>query len=656
MVYTGSVVAWKSTDGGKTFTAFRGAPGGDDYHRIWINPENPKIILIAADQGVIITVNGGETWSSWYNQPTAQFYHVSTDRAFPYRVCGGQQESGSACVASRGDDGQITFREWHPVGVEEYGYVAPDPLDPDVVYGGKVTRYDRRTGQTQDVAPRPFRSADYRMLRTAPLLFSPVDPRVLYFGANRVWKTRDGGRHWTTISPDLTRTDSVVPPSVTPYDSRAEAVARHPGVIYTLAPSPLSERVLWAGTDDGLIQVTFDGGTRWRNVTPPALVPWAKVSMMDASHFDTLTAYAAVNTLRLDDLRPHVLRTRDGGRTWTEITAGLPSDAPVNTVKEDPKRRGLLFAGTERTVYVSFDDGDRWQSLRLDLPATSIRDLVVKDDDLVLGTHGRGFWILDDITALRQLTAATPSEPVRLFRPAPAIRVRWNTNTDTPLPPDEPRSQNPPDGAVIDYWLGRAAEGPVGLEIRDSAGALVRRYAGDDSVPPIRDEGNVPALWIRPVRVPSGAVGFHRFVWDLRYPPPPVTRFGYPIAAVPGDTPREPRGPWVLPGRYRVRLTVGGRTAHRAAGGDDGPPGHDAARRAPPAAPRSPASSRPRSAGPTRPGPGSALLGAPFGRPARGGPTGSPRRPTRWSGPSPRSRAGPVGPARRARSPPISDG
>ncbi len=560
VVYTGSVVTWKSVDGGKTFAAFRGAPGGDDYHRIWINPENPKIILIAADQGVIITVNGGESWSSWYNQPTAQFYHVSADNAFPYRVCGGQQESGSACVASRGNDGQITFREWHPVGVEEYGYVAPDPLDPDLVYGGKVTRYDRRTGQTQDVAPLPFRSADYRMVRTAPLLYSPVNPRALYFGANRVWKTLDGGRHWTTISPDLTRTDSRIPPNVAPYGSRDEATARHPGVVYTLAPSPIAERILWAGTDDGLIQVTFDGGRRWRNVTPPALGPWAKVSIIDASHFDTLTAYAAINTLRLDDLRPHILRTQDGGRSWTEITAGLPDDAPVNTVREDPRRRGLLFAGTERTVSVSFDDGDHWQSLRLNLPATSIRDLIVKDDDLVIGTHGRGFWILDDLTPLRQITAATAERPAALFRPEKATRVRWNTNTDTPLPPDEPRSPNPPDGAILNYWLGRPAGTPVVLEILDSTGAVVRRYASDDSVPPIRDEGNVPALWIRPVRVPSTEPGMHRFVWDLRYPPPPVAHVGYPIAAVPGDTPRVPRGPWVLPGRYQVRLTADGRS------------------------------------------------------------------------------------------------
>ncbi|MFL5580595.1 MAG: glycoside hydrolase, partial [Gemmatimonadaceae bacterium] len=365
VVYTGSVVAWKSTDGGRTFVALRGAPGGDDYHRFWISPDDPNVILLASDQGAVITVNGGQTWSSWYNQSTAQFYHVSTDDAFPYRVCGGQQESGSACVLSRSDDGRITFRDWHPVGVEEYGYVAADPLDPDIVYGGKVTRYDRRTGQVQDVAPRLFRSADYRALRTAPVLFSPVNPRALYFATNVVWRTTNGGTSWTQISPDLTRGDSVVPPNVGRYASSAAAAARHAGVVYTLAPSYLTERVLWAGTDDGLVQLTTDGGATWRDVTPPEVRarPWSKISVIDASRFDSLGAYVAVNTFRLDDLRPHVYRTHDGGRTWQRMVAGIDSGAVINAVREDPKRRGLLYAAGETQVWVSFDDGDRWQSL-----------------------------------------------------------------------------------------------------------------------------------------------------------------------------------------------------------------------------------------------------------------------------------------------------
>lgn len=558
IVYTASVVAWKSVNGGRTFTAMKGAPGGDDYHRIWINPANPDIILMAVDQGAVITVNGGETWSSWYNQPTAQFYHVSTDNAFPYRVCGGQQESGSACVRSRGDGGQITFRDWTPVGVEEYGYVAADPLDPDVVYGGKVTRFDRRTGQVQDVAPKPFRSPGYRALRTAPVVFSTVNPRALYFATNTVWKTLNGGHSWTEISPDLTRTDSVVPPNVGRYATTPVAMARHPGVIYTVAPSYLRENILWAGTDDGLIHLTVDGGRTWKNVTPPALTPWAKVSLIDASHFDPLTAYAAINTLRLSDLTPHIYRTRDGGRTWTHITEGIPTGATINAVREDPKRRGLLFAGSETTVYVSVDDGDHWQSLRRNLPATSIRDLVIKDDDLVVGTHGRGFWILDNITPLRQLTGETARRDAVLFTLQTATRVRWNMNTDTPIPPEEPAGQNPPDGAIIDYWLAKTASGPISLEILDSTGGVVRRYSSDQAAAAIADEGNVPAYWIRPTRVLKATAGAHRFLWDLKYPEPEGFSRSFPIAAIKGQTDKEPDGVWVMPGRYQARLTVNG--------------------------------------------------------------------------------------------------
>lgn len=563
IIFTASVVTWKSADGGKTFTALRGAPGGDDYHRIWINPDNPEIMLIAADQGAIVTVNGGETWSSWYNQSTAQFYHVSTDNAWPYRVCGGQQESGSACVASRSDDGQLTYREWRPVGVEEYGYVAADPLNPDLVYGGKLTRYDRRTGQVQEVAPRLFRGPGYRALRTAPVLFSPVNPRALYFASNTVWKTLDGGTHWTSISPDLTRTDSIVPPSVGKYAATPAATARHPGVVYTLAPSPLRENVLWAGTDDGLIHVTMNGGRSWKNVTPAGLEPWAKVSLIEASHFDTLTAYAAINTIRLSRLEPRIYRTRDGGRSWTPIVTGLPAGAATNAVREDPRRKGLLFAASELAVSVSFDDGDHWQSLRLNMPATSIRDIVIKDDDLVAGTHGRGFWILDNITPLRELAAASAREAVVLFTPQAATRVRFSTYPDTPVPPDEPRAPNPPDGAMIDYWLGAPAAGLVTLEILDAKGGLVRRYASDETAAPVTDEGQVPRYWPRPAQVLSGAAGAHRFLWDLKYPAPAGFVRSYPISAVPGRTEKEPNGVWVMPGRYQARLTVGGRSYTR---------------------------------------------------------------------------------------------
>jgi photosystem II stability/assembly factor-like uncharacterized protein len=573
VVYAANIAAWTSTDGGATFTDFRGAPGGDDYQRIWINPRNPNIVIMIADQGAVITVNGGETWSSWYNQPTAQFYHVSTDNAFPYRVCGGQQESGSACVSSHGDDGQITFREWHPVGVEEYGYVAADPLDPDIVYGGKVSRYDRRTGQVQNVGPWPPGSSSpalpggYRVIRTMPVLFSPIDPKTLYFASNVVWKTTTGGTSWTQISPDLTRETWDVPPNAGKYIGTDAAKPSRRGVVYTIAPSPLDINRIWAGTDDGLIHVTTDGGKTWSDVTPPDLKPWAKVSLIDASHFDAGTAYAAINTFRLDDLRPHVYRTRDGGKSWKHITAGIPDGGIVNAVREDPKQRGLLFAGTEQATYVSLDDGENWQSLRLNMPATSIRDLVIKDDDLVVGTHGRSFWILDDITPLREMgtvpfsgtsSSAEKGTVPFLFTPAQAWRVRWNKNTDTPLPPDEPAGQNPPDGAIINYWLPADAR-EVTLEILDKAGSVVRRYASTDALSdPQAERVNFPRYWIRPPQKLSATRGFHRFVWDVHYPPPRTSQFSYPIAAIHRNTPRVPQGPWAPPGKYAARLTVDG--------------------------------------------------------------------------------------------------
>jgi photosystem II stability/assembly factor-like uncharacterized protein len=558
IVYVANTAAYRSTDGGQTFAAFRGAPGGDDYHTFWINPDDPQIILLAGDQGAVVTVNGGQTWSSWYNQPTAQFYHVITDNQFPYWVYGGQQESGSAAVVSRGPSGQITFRDWHPVGVEEYGYVAPDPLNPNIIYGGKATRFDRTTGQTQDVSPEAVRSGKYRFLRTAPLLFSPTDPKTLFLAGNVLFKTTDGGQHWDVISPDLSREKPEVPESIGVY--RTEAMARQPrrGVIYTVAPSYKDADVIWAGTDDGLIHRTLDGGKIWKDVTP-GLTAWSKVSLMDAGRFDPLTAYAAVNRIRLDDPRPHIYRTHDGGKTWQEIVRGLP-EGPVNVVREDPVRKGLLFAGTERAVFVSFNDGEDWQPLRLNMPATSIRDLVIHGDDLVVGTHGRSFWILDDITPLRQIDDKVAAAEFHLFPVQAAYRVRWNLNTDTPLPPDEPAGQNPPDGAIVNYYLKEAAPGPVTLEILDSKRKPVRRFSSDDKPEPVDEKSlHIDSGWLRPPRVLSAAAGAHRFVWDLHYPPPPGPR-QYPLAAIYRDTPAEPLGPWVLPGQYVVRLTVSGKS------------------------------------------------------------------------------------------------
>jgi photosystem II stability/assembly factor-like uncharacterized protein len=564
-LYIANISTYRSTDGGRNFTAIKGAPGGDDYHTIWINPENPQIIALAVDQGATISVNGGQTWSSWYNQPTAQFYHVITDHQFPYWVYGGQQESGSVGTSSRSDSGEITFRDWYPVGVEEYGYVAPDPLDPNLIYGGKVTRYNRRTAQTQDVSPVALRTGQYRFNRTQPLIFSPVDPHILYFGSNVLFKTTDGGNSWQIISPDLTRENPGVPSSLGMFVESDEAKGKHRGVIYSLAPSPKDVNLIWAGTDDGLIHVTHDGGKNWQNVTPPDLTPWSKLAQMDASHFDTATVYAAVNRLRLDDLHPYIYRTHDGGRSWQKITNGLPDDAPVNTVREDPERKGLLFAGNEQTVFISFDDGDHWQSLRLNLPATSIRDLVIHQDDIVVGTHGRSFWILDNITPLRQLTPVVSASDFFLFAPQLTYRVRRNNNTDTPLPPEEPAGKNPPDGAMIDYFLKSAVSGPVVLEISDGAGKLVRRFSSADK-PEMVDPNqlNIPTYWIRPEPRLSDQTGMHRFLWDLHFPPPDSLHRDYPISAIYRDTPRYPLGASVLPGEYTVKLTVAGKSHTRS--------------------------------------------------------------------------------------------
>jgi photosystem II stability/assembly factor-like uncharacterized protein len=566
VVYSASLVTMRSTDGGKSWTGIRGAPGGDDYQNLWINPENPKVILLVADQGAIVTVNGGETWSSWYNQPTAQLYHVGVSHTFPYRVCAGQQESGSVCTLSRGNDGEITFRDWHPVGVIEYGYVAPDPLNPDIVYGAgrtEVSKFHWSTGQVQNITPIPVRDPAYRGDRTQPLIFSPINPRVLYYAANVLFKTTDGGQHWEAISKDLSREDAGSPPSVGNLISKNPDSAKQRGTIYSLAPSHQDINTLWAGTDDGLIWITRDGGKNWQNISPNDMTPWRKVTQMEASHFDAQSAYASASGFRIDDMRPYIYRTHDGGKSWQLITNGLPDNSPVDTVREDPVRKGLLFCGTETAVWVSFDDGDHWQSLQLNLPHTSMRDLWIYQNDLILATHGRSFWILDDITPLEQASGTMTSTAATLFKPAEAYRVRRDTNTDTPLPPDEPAGENPPDGAIIDYYLPKAAEGALTIEILDSRGAVVRKYASDEK-PEVTlaalQKQVIPLYWIRMPKNPETAGGMHRWVWDLHYTAPIATEHGYPIAAVPGDTPREPLGTLAMPGQYSVRLTVDGKS------------------------------------------------------------------------------------------------
>jgi photosystem II stability/assembly factor-like uncharacterized protein len=560
VVYSANTSTYRSTDGGTTFTAIKGAPGGDDYHRIWINPDNPDIMIIAADQGATITVNGGKTWSSWYNQPTAQFYHVITDNRIPYWVYGGQQESGSIGTMSRGDYGAITFREWNPVGAEEYGYVAPDPLDPNIIYGGKITRFDQKSREVQNISPEAVRSGKYRFLRTAPVIFSTVDPHTLYYAGNVLFKTTNSGHNWDVISPDLTRQNYDVPQGYGIFTTGDLSLAKNRGVIYTVAPSFRNVNTIWTGSDDGVINLTRDGGKTWTNVTPAALTPWSKVSLMEASHFDDESAYAAINRFKLDDLHPHIYRTHNGGKSWKEIVNGIPGDEVVNSVREDPVRRGLLFAGTERAAYFSLDDGEQWQPLRLNMPAISIRDLVIHDDDIVVGTHGRSFWILDDMTPLRQLDAKTGSAETFLFKSKLTYRFRRNKNTDTPLPPEEPAGKNPPDGAIINYRLGADAGTPVVLDILDDAGNTVRSFSSADPVESIETDLDVPTYWVRPQQHLAPSRGTHRFVWDLHYPPPKVLGHGYPISAIYGDTPRFPLGPAVLPGTYTIRLSANGRS------------------------------------------------------------------------------------------------
>lgn len=556
-LYVGNIASYTSNDGGKTWMSIKGAPGGDDYHRIWINPDQPDIMLFVTDQGATVTVNAGKTWSSWYNQPTSQLYHVATDNQFPYWVYGGQQESGAIGIASRGNGGQISFREFMGVGADEYGFVAPDPKDPNIIYGGRVMKFDKRTGQSQNVAPEAVRSGKYRILRSMPLLFHPADPNMLLFATNVLWKTLNGGDSWEIISPDLTYEQPEVPGSIGDFATPQMKTMKRRGVIYAVGPSPLDVNTIWAGTDDGRVHLTKDGGKNWKEVTPPAVKSWDKISMIDAGHFDENTAFVAVNAIRKDDMRPHVYRTTDAGTTWTRVVNGLSENGPVNVVREDPKQPGLVYVGTERQVYFSIDAGENWQSLRQNMPATSIRDMVIKDDDLVVGTHGRSIWILDNVSPLRDLSS-TKEGLATLFPVPDAHRVRWNMFSDTPLPPEEPAGENPPDGAIIDFYLPKAAI-QLKLDILDGSGAIVRSYSSTDQPEEI-DSTSLPhpTYWIRPWQPLHTSVGHHRFVWDLRHEPPKGTRRQFAIAAVQGKTPSGPHGPFVVPGNYQVRLTVDG--------------------------------------------------------------------------------------------------
>jgi photosystem II stability/assembly factor-like uncharacterized protein len=607
VVYMPNVALYRSEDGGKTISVLRGAPGGDDHHELWVDPKNSASLALASDQGTTISINRGQTWSSWNNQPTGQFYHVTTDNQFPYIVYGTEQDRSSAAVFSRTDHGQITPRDWFPSGESESGYIVVDPHDSNSVYlsgtYGSVARYNRRTGLSQDISPWPtFWSDDvnqgkYRAPWTPALVFSPIETNTLYLGTQFVMKTTDRGLHWEIISPDLTGAvsgatsaendngsgdrvqssevasnqapqtkfvsgQSATQQSVTRAEvsselktsqtpSLAHAKRLGYGVVFTIAPSPLDDGLIWVGSDTGLTHITRDSGKHWQNITPPAISDWSKISLIEASHFDPAVAYAAVDRSSVDDQTPYLYRTRDYGATWQPITAGFAAPAFLRAIREDPETKGLLFAGTERGVYVSWDDGDHWESLQLNLPVAGVRDLAIHGDDLIAATFGRAFWILDNISPLRQLSEPKNQTSPRLYRPAITVRIDNDSFPEPPLPPEEPTADNPPAGAMIDYFLPTAAAS-VQLEIFDSQKHLVRTFSSEDH-PPKHPPVPVAERWFPKPEVPEKTAGMHRFVWNLAW-----KSSGGPTTVDDEDN-HVSGGPKAAPGSYELRLTVDGK-------------------------------------------------------------------------------------------------
>jgi photosystem II stability/assembly factor-like uncharacterized protein len=567
LVYVSNTGVYRSRDGGKTFgEPFKGSPGGDDYHQLWIAPDDGNRMILGGDQGAVISVEGlneHPTWSSWLNQPTAQIYRVAADHSFPYWVTGAQQDSGAVRVRSRGRFAGITMRDWEPLCAGgESGYTAPDPLHPEIVFGGTVTRCNVETGKTENVSPEVDLPTPARHTWTVPLVFSKADPKALYFSDQYLFKTTDGGAHWARISEDMTRENPGVPPNLDAATAAdVPAQSKRLGVIFTIAPSPVRAPVLWIGTDDGYVHITPDDGKTWQNVTPPGVGAWSKVVMLEASHFDANEAYAAVDRHRLEDYDPYIYRTRDAGKSWQRINAGLPPGVYLQTIKEDPSHRGLLVAGTELGVFVSFNDGDAWQSLQLNLPPSSMRDFAFHDNDLIVATHGRGFWVLDDISALRQMSPDVMSADATLFKPADAVILPPSTDDGTPTQKDEPEAENPPYGAIIDYYLKAAAAGPVTLEILNGGGTTVRRFSSADPVPtPDPNTLAVNAIWQRAQDPPSAAAGMHRFVWDLRPAPPEGGRGRGGRGGGGGGGGGRGGLPPVAAGAFSVKLTVNGRS------------------------------------------------------------------------------------------------
>jgi photosystem II stability/assembly factor-like uncharacterized protein len=572
VVYVMQTACYRSLDGGKTFAAFKGEPSGEDDHVMWIAPDDPERMIMGTDQGAVITVDNGQTWTEWFNQPTGEMYHVITDTAFPYRLYASQQDTGSVVVPHRGDFGQITLRDWFPSGSFESGYIAPDPANQNFVYSigwfGTVLRLDRTNNQISTVfVPGP----KYRYTWETPLVFSPTDPKTLYVGMQHVLKTNDGAVTWTEISPDLTEKPAQAKQSHhAEVDEEDKPQAPASGVIQTIAPSAARSGIIWVGTSTGLVQLTRDSGKTWQNVTPPTLPERSAVILIEASPLEGDTAYVIATAW--PDSRPYIYRTRDAGKNWQKIVAGLPEKGLAHVVREDPARRGLVYAGTETGAHVSFDGGDHWQALQLNLPTVSVRDLQVHGNDLVAATYGRGLWVLDNLSPLRKLEARTNEAKVFLFPPEAAVRVRWDTWPDTPLPADTAAGQNPVDGAVIDYYLRSEIPSEITLEIHDEHGRTLRRYSSTPP-PPEKLPANAPEFWFAPPPVLSTKAGLHRFVWNLQWEHPATLPFGFfgrlldyteytlPDHAITGQTPRhQPPGPYVVPGRYEVILTVDGQT------------------------------------------------------------------------------------------------